>query len=232
MKETPESKTMKKSRFPILIFLILISLLCVSGCGNNGNSTESTQPTESTTVLAVGNYEITQNEIDYFKSRLRVDVVNYYSSEYGVTDFSDFWDKEFDGQTPTEYLEKKAKSEAIKAKAELSLMKEYEIYDDISFEGLKAKAESFNKEHENSSGTVGITSIDISSFYTYYISNGRLEIINRISEDDPATQEEIDAFREENGLGSDVSDNYIKSKLAENKYNDEMLPERISQLTK
>ena len=218
------NNVMKKSFFILLLSVIMIAAFC--SCGENEKS-ETAEENESETVASFENENITKEEVDYFSTQLRSDVINYYSSEYGVTDFGDFWDKKFGDETPREYLEKLATEKAIKSKAELLFMKEYEIYDDISYEGLKTLAEKYNEEHKDAKGTVGITSIDLSTFYTYYISTGRLELINRMSDENPPSQEEIENYRNENKLDDDITDNYIINKLTEENY-EKLLEERLN----
>ena len=218
------NNVMKKSFFILLLSVIMIAAFC--SCGENEKS-DTAEESSNEIVTTFEGENITREEVDYFSTELRSEVINYYSSEYGVTDFGDFWDKKFGDETPREYLEKLATEKAIKSKAELLFMKEYEIYDDISYEGLKTLAEKYNEEHKDAKGTVGITSIDLSTFYTYYISTGRLELINRMSDENPPSQEEIENYRNENKLDDDITDNYIINKLTEENY-EKLLEERLN----
>ena len=180
--------------------------------------TQQEQP-EPTTVPAnqcvatVNGEQIMSEEIEYFKTRYRSDIINEYAEKYGVTDFSDFWDKSFDGKTPTQSLEETALRHATEAKIKLVLMRENGIYDDVSYAGLKAKAEKYNAEHENQQGNVGLKTVDISSFYTYYVSTGEMELKNILAEGElkPTDAELAEAAQEhpdltESGLISVVVD--------------------------
>ena len=165
---------MKKINFILLLLLPLV-LLCACG--------KAEQPqAENTAYAAVNGERIMTEEIEYFKTRYRSRIINEYAEKYGVKDFSGFWDKEFDGKTPGQALEELALNQAAEAKIKLVLMRENGIYDDISFSALKAKAEEYNREHENQKGNVGLNTVDPDSFYTYYVSTGEMELKNILAE--------------------------------------------------
>lgn len=196
----------------IIFVLISVILLCFVSCSNEEN-------VETDHVVAYINGEaITSRETDFFKTRDRADIINLYSEKYGITDFSDFWDKDFDGTTPSQALEKAALEDACEAKIRLILMREKGIYDNISFDALEAKALAYNEEHKNQKNTVGINSIDMSQFYTYYISNGDMELKNILGEDElKPTDEEIKAYIDQKNEMSEAS---AVSALVDKKYED------------
>lgn len=149
---------------------------------------------ENTVYATVNGEELTTEEIDYFKGRCKAEVINEYAEKYNITDFSEFWDKEFDGTTPAEYLEKKAFECAVQAKVKLILMKENGIYEDISYSALRKKAQDYNDSNKNKKGNVGLNSISIDGFYTYYISNGEMKLKNILSEKENMTNEEYEMY--------------------------------------
>ena len=203
-----------------LILFAAVFILCFAAC----NEKAPEKPDPNTVYATVNGEAVTVEEIDYFKSRCRADIINDFAEKYGVKDFSDFWERDFDGTTPSAELEKAALSQAAEAKIKLVMMRENGVYDDISFAGLKKRAAQYNSEHENMHGNVGITSIDMSGFYTYYVSTGEMELKNILAEGElKPTDAELAAAKEkpnltENGLISViVSQKYealIKSKIA------------------
>lgn len=176
-----------KKAFTVLVVFALIFLAACSA-ENDG------------TVYAYVNGEaVTSDEIDYFKLRFRSEIINEYSAKYGVTDYADFWETEYDGKTPSAALEEKAFDEAVSAKIKLILMRKNGIYADIGFASLKALAEEYNAQHANNKKTVGILTIDLESFYTYYISTGEMELKNILAEGElKPSQAEIYSVMEEN----------------------------------
>ncbi len=202
-----------------IILIPVMILICFSSCTQKNNSNEKI------TVCAVVNGEnIMSDEIEYFKSRDRAEIVSQYAEKYGISDFSDFWERDFDGNSPSKALEDKAFSDAVEAKIKLVLMRDNGIYDDISFEALKKKAEQYNAEHKDKKGTVGINTVDLTSFYTYYISTGEEGLKNILAETVlKPSQEEIDSFPDKN---SELTENGIISIIVSEKY-DKLIKEKI-----
>lgn len=180
---------MKKIHVLFLIFLMIMLTSC-----SVQNESEVTKD-----YGCIGGEPITQEEVDYFRMRDRAEVVNDFAEKYGISDFSDFWETEYDGITPAEYLEKTAIEDAKDAKIRLIIMKEKGIYDTCSFADFKASAEKYNKEHAEDKPTVGINTINLDSFYTYYISTGEIELKNILAENElKPSEDEIKSEMEKN----------------------------------
>ena len=196
----------------LISVILLAAVFLLVSCGK----TESKK--DKPAVCAVVNGEaITAEEKEYFSSRYRAQIINDYSEKYGIKDFSEFWDTEFDGKTPRQALEEYALKQAAEAKIKLVLMRENEIYDDISFSALKAKAEKYNKEHENQKGNVGLNTVNMASFYTYYISNGEMELKNILAESMlKPSQTELEAAEKEH---PDLTEEGLISLVVTEKYN-------------
>lgn len=154
-----------------LAIAAVLALIFMCSCTGGGGS-------ES--VGTVNGEDVTADELNYFKQRLRSSVISKFVSE--GAEFGDgFWSSEIGGITPERYLEYAAFDECVKAKTLLIECREYGIYDDISFAALKAKAEKFNRDNKGRQ-TVGISSISLDIFYTYYIETGSLELKNVLAE--------------------------------------------------
>ena len=204
-----------------LILLAALFILCFAACGEKAPEAPDTDAVRAT----VNGEAVTAEEIDYFKSRCRADIINDFAEKYGVKDFSDFWERDFDGTTPSAELEKAALSQAAEAKIKLVMMRENGVYDDISFAGLKKKAEQYNLEHENVQGSVGITSIDMSGFYTYYVSTGEMELKNILAEGElKPTDAELAAAAKEN---PNLTENGLISVIVSQKY-DSLIESKIA----
>lgn len=157
--------------------LILIFTLCA--CSGQDNKPEQSV---STDAGEVNGEVITADELDYFIGRLRTNVITMYVNDYGVEYSDGFWTEEVSGITPQKYLKNAAFDECVRAKIQLIKCREYGIYDNISFSALKEKAEKFNNDNEGKK-TVGISSIDMNVFYTYYIETGALALKNKLKDD-------------------------------------------------
>lgn len=210
---------MKKLFVFLSVFCILFSLV---SCAKEETAKTDIRDNVHATVDGA---EITAEEINYFKTRLRANIINEYAEKYNISDFSDFWDTEYSGTTPTEDLLNRAVEEAADAKQKFLLMLDNGVYDDISFKGLKERAEKYNAEHKDAEGTVGIKTIDIESFYTYYISTGEMELKNILAEGElKPTEEEIAEAANEN---PELTENGVISRIVDEKYG-KLISEKIS----
>lgn len=201
-----------------LLLFALIMLVMFSSC-----SKEAESGTDA--VISVNGEFVTQAEVDYFKGKLKAELINDYIEKYSVEYTSDFWQTEFDGKTPEEALEEKALEESIMAKIQFVLMKEEGIFEDITYEGLYKKAEDFNKANAGKEGVVGLKSIKMSQFYTYYLQTGVMELKNIYAEDklkptDSEIERKINEIEKQNDgdiLQQDY-ENLAKDKLKTEKY--------------
>ncbi len=159
----------------ILVILILLQAGCTGG--------QVTPPVNSGTIAAVVNGEyITIAELDYYRVRLRAKVMSEVAEQFSITYSESFWQTDLNGKTPQDILDETALNECITAKIKLTLCRENNIYTDISFAALKEKALTFNKENEGKTGVAGIKSIDLDSFYTYYIDTGVMQLKNILAQ--------------------------------------------------
>ncbi len=167
----------------ILLVCIILSFCSCKNSSDNNNI-----------VGSVNGENITAEELEYFSARLRTSVITEFVNKYKAVYDENFWNTEINGITPEKYLSDIAFDECVRAKLQLIMCKKYGIYDSISFDSLKAKAENFNdRQKENQS--VGLTSISMDVFYTYYIENGVMELKNKLVSDGTLTNEsEYDAY--------------------------------------
>ncbi len=189
----------------ISLILLTVCLLLLCSCGESKTQAPTVNPDEP--YATVNGETITVEEIEYFKKRDRSDIINEFSAEYNITDFATFWDTMYDGSTtPTDALQKRALEDAVSAKVKLVEMKKQGIYDDITFNGLQSRAEEYNESHKNQPATVGVNSIDLTSFYTYYLETGEMELKNRLEME----QDEFEKYLED--LISDAETQMISEK--------------------
>ena len=161
---------MKKRVNLFAIFAACAILLCSCSAGKTAEI-----------VGTVNGESVTAEEMSYFKNRLRASVITKFVNE-GAEFSSDFWVKDIGGTTPGKFLDSAAFDECVRAKIQLVECRKNALYDDISFSALKAKAEKFNKDNEGKQ-TVGISSIDLGAFYTYYVENGALALKGKLAEE-------------------------------------------------
>lgn len=200
----------------ICVFLSLVFVLSLASCGEESE--------EISAVAVVNGEEITTEEFEYFRKKYKSEVLNDCLEKFGAEYTEGFWQTEFDGVTPEEILYERTLEECAKAKIQFLLMEEEGIYDDATFAGLRAKAEAFNKENENKEGVVGIKSIQMSQFYSYYLQTGVMELQNiyaegKLKPSEKEIQEKISEMRGtvDDSLEQDL-ESIAKSRLKTEKY--------------
>ena len=204
---------------------LLFSILLVSCADNSSNKTSDSAGTSP--VAYVNDETVTENELNYFKDRLRANVMNQYIGEYSCAYSDDFWATTFDGKTPQETLDKQAFEECVKAKLQLVLCRDYGIYDDISYGTFYDEAVAYNEAHSGKQSAAGVESISLTSFYTYYLNNGVLELKNRMAEDklkptDDEIARQLDTMSDtvKRALSGDELKNAAAELAVEKKYDD------------
>lgn len=197
------------------IFLLMIFAFSFVSCG------EDVSPYA---VATVNGEEITEEEFEYFRKKYKSEVLNECLEKSGAEYSEDFWQTEIDGTTPERILYERTLAECVRAKIQLLLMQEEGIYDDVTFAGLRARAEAFNKENENKEGVVGIKSIQMSQFYSYYLQTGIMELQNiyaegKLKPSEKEIQDKISEIRDEidPSLEQDC-ESIAKSRLKTEKY--------------
>ena len=202
------------------LLLMLVMLIMFASCGEETVS-------ETSAVAEVNGDVITQEEIDYFKGTFKAEVLNDFIEKYSVEYTEDFWQTEFEGTTPQQVLDEKALEESIMVKLQFIEMREEGIYEDISFRGLREKAEMFNEENADKEGVVGIRSIKMSQFYTYYFQNGVMELKNIYAEGKlKPTEKEIEEKIRELNLESENGDAGVLPEDYENVAADKLKTEK------
>lgn len=164
---------MKKAH--IALCLAVLSLFCLASCGGAGGDGGSAQ----NAVAEVNGETVTQAELSYFEGRMRAEV---YAE--GISDGAD------DESAFASVLRERALNECIRAKIILVLCRDNGVYADISYEGLRALAVSYNEAHSGDGGAVGLNTIQMSQFYSYYIDCGELELQSRLADKQLSPTEE------------------------------------------
>ncbi len=198
------------------IICLLLAIFCIGTLCSCGEK----EPEPVAVYATVNGEDITREEIDYFSKRMKADVLSDYVQKYDISDFSSFWETAYDGKTPAQTLEERAFDEAVCSKIVLVLMRENGIYENITFAGLKKKAEDFNNANKASNEPmIGIKTVDLEQFYTYYISNGEMELENILGEGSLKPSDE--EFSKRRAVcDEDMSDEMVKSIIIGEKYDE------------
>lgn len=148
-------------------------------------------------IATVNGLTVTKEEYSYFVSNKKAEIINEYLEDGDRPINKEFWETPVDGETPEQKLKEEALEQCIDAKIQLQLMKEKGIYEDISYQGLYQLAQDYNQKAEKSDVVYGLKSIDMNQFYSYFIDTGALELMNILSEELVATEDEIETAYQE-----------------------------------
>lgn len=173
---------MKKLIIPFLLILTLCS------CSSIYSPAAELEPLNA----YINGEPVSWEEIDYFEAQHRSEVMSKFILEYDAVADDDFWETPVNGTTPQQYLDKIVKEKILKAKIQLILCRENNIYEDISIEAFWQMKEQYNKTFVNNE-TIGINKIP-DAYYDYYIDNGVMELKNILGETTLApTEDEIES---------------------------------------
>jgi len=208
-------RNMKKICFTFVLFC---TFLCLCACNAENKN-------DKTVAAGTVNGEIiTADELQYFKGKLKAQVMNDILQEFSAEYTPGFWTEEFDGKTPEKVLYDQAFEKCVTAKIQFVLMREKGVYPDISYRELYNKAVAFNKENSKKQGVVGLKSIKLEQFYSYYLDNGIMELKNILAKDEikPSAGEIKERVKQLTDSVSNITDDELlsvaKSELISEKY--------------
>ncbi len=160
----------------IIIPFLLILTLCSCASRYPGQTFPEIEYPEAT----INGETVTYSELEYFEEQHKSEVMSKFILEYNAIPDDDFWDTPINGETPRKYLYNLCKEKILKAKIQLILCRENNIYEDISIDYFYQLKEQHNKTFKNNE-TIGISQIPV-LYYDYYIDNGVMDLKNILGE--------------------------------------------------
>lgn len=105
------------------------------------------------------------------------EALTYFQSTYNADTYDkSFWQKDFNGETPTEYARRKALAECVRYKLQLILMKEKGLYDDINYSAFLKRYQQENKQKGSASGkkqiVYGPEKLEPEIYFSYVMNTG------------------------------------------------------------
>jgi hypothetical protein len=145
-------------------------------------------------VAMVNGSVITTQE---FKSELeqqRASVIDYFYRSNGAEYGKNFWKTDFNGENPEDTAKKRALQEIIGLKIELELARQRGLIQGTSYDDLLHEMDKENKRRlaavKAREPIYGPVQLDESTFMKYYISKLRIELKEKLSEDELSVSEE------------------------------------------
>lgn len=158
----------------ILLVIVLILALGIFWFHRRKNS-------DMQTAMYVNGEPVTVRE---FRQRMEYDyralTIDHFTRNWGAEADKEFWDKEFDGITPREYLKEKTIESCALIKLQTLKMKEMGILEDISYQSFLQDLETENqrrKEITESGGVIyGPQQYSENEYFEYVFSNLREDL--------------------------------------------------------
>ncbi|MGP4038743.1 peptidylprolyl isomerase [Gracilibacillus sp. D59] len=166
----------------------------------------SSEAKNNEVIATVNDMSIVEKEFRLQLNNFKPDVQNYFKNSFGAEITDDFWEEQFDRENPMKLLKEQALAEAVKAKIELSLARDHELINFVSYDELLEHLQKENEKRQKaiSKGEVvyGLASFSENQYYRHVIKNIRLnlkEILSR-NESDPLypTEKELQSSFNQN----------------------------------
>lgn len=198
-----QSKEKNKS-FKLLI--ILASLIVALGIGAGICYMIFFEVTDNTVVARVKGLSITALELKDQMKRDKTNAISYFKENYNVAVDEDFWNKEFDSQTPSDYLKNYSLEELKKDKLVIKLALENEVIEekDSTYTGFLKNLEQENIERAQKVAKgepiYGPKTYTKDTYYDYFFSTTVLDLQKALAKQNSPlnfNESELKAFYEQ-----------------------------------
>ncbi|OAS22042.1 hypothetical protein [Paenibacillus oryzisoli] len=147
-----------------------------------------------TSIATVNGSVITMQEFKRELEKQRTPVIDYFYRSKGVAYGRNFWKMEYQGENPEETAKKRALDEITRLKIELELAERQGLIQGTSYEDLLHKMDRENKRRlaavQAREPIYGPVQLDESTFMNDYISKLRMQLKERLSENELNVTEE------------------------------------------
>lgn len=156
----------------------------------------------SSSVLYVEGIAVSEDEVDFFMSREKSAAYAHFADQYHAdTSDRNFCETKFGGVTPNEYARERAVGAVVDSKNILLLAEGEGLDGSLTYSEIQKDWEDFvasrKKSVEDSGIVYGPVEMTFSDYYSYYISNVKLELFERYKADNPVQDWELETYYEE-----------------------------------
>ncbi|RED63863.1 hypothetical protein [Cohnella lupini] len=141
---------------------------------------------ERTPVADVNGSPITARELENELMRQRAGVIDYFRQTYGAEYGKDFWETDYNGETPGSVARNWALQSLVRTRLELELAQSYGLIRGTSYEDLLLEMDKENKRRraavQANEPVYGPVKFDESFFLNYFLSHLRIELKEKLSE--------------------------------------------------
>ena len=116
---------------PIAFVLVAVTVLIMLFCTSDKNKSDINP---NTVVATVDGEPIVFAELKLVAGNIRSEIISYFYNTYSAEQTDDFWNRDFNGETPNLRLYSHVLEEAVRIKTEQLMMREYSIAEDLSYQ--------------------------------------------------------------------------------------------------
>lgn len=165
-----------------------------------GVVSSDTENREDSAVMWVGEIPVYEDEFKDYMTDEYANTCSYFSRMYGVQTDENFWNTEFDGITPTDYLREKAKEKLVEEKlVELTAL-DMGLETETDYEEKRRNWKETNKQRSmmasRNQPVYGPIELDWRQYKTDVLGNLTQEIKNTLYAGKTFGEEEINAYYE------------------------------------
>jgi hypothetical protein len=139
-------------------------------------------------MATVNGVQIHVNEFLKAIQANKVQVTDYFHNKYNAQQSASFWSTSYEGEIPLEVIKKKALEDCVSIKIQQMIAKEQGVMSDISYKGFMKNLKTENHRRQraikNNEVIFGPVQYTEDAYFEYVMSNGVLEVKNKLMEND------------------------------------------------
>lgn len=182
----------------IIGILMLTVIIMLASCTKN----------ESGVMLYIGSEKVETDEFMMFASGHKAQTVQYFTNKYNAEYTEGFWTKDFDGQTPWEYLSNEVIKELTEIKMLQKLAKKEGVLKSAGYSDLIKTMNKTNEQRKqqkmNQEVVYGVTKYSPYEYYSDSMAKLKIKLKQKMTENTEPNEEKLRGFYEE------IKDTYYK----------------------
>lgn len=180
---------------------VLVSAACILAAG--GIVCAARNRREGTYIAEINGIEVPEEEFRLFCAENRLDVMNDFKEKYQADiGSSEFWEKEYEGESPAAVLKDRALEQLTRVKVEQAAAVEAGMVKDASYGYIMQLMEEENEKrrdaYENGQIVMGKLDYEEKEFYFYVTGLMRSSLKAELQDEFGITDSEVKALYEEN----------------------------------
>ncbi|MEU1191263.1 hypothetical protein [Streptomyces sp. NPDC005859] len=169
------------------IAVALVALItAVSFLASRSAPRQTAAPSPTTKIVTIDGQTVPAREFSLFLAQERAATFAHFQQQYGAADGPHFWTTSHGGQTPAEYIKKRALADVTRATVQLGLAHRHGLLGDPSYEAFlrdwaaeNARRQKAVAAHQVIYGPVQYTE---SNYFAYVLNDLDFELAKKLSD--------------------------------------------------